>query len=548
LIEVLALLKPEALPSIREVYSNLVGEGILSKKRMKAYFHLLPGHVYATTDSSNLDLKDYVVSSMKYKDASGELSPVNAEDIGLALTEMLPVVRMPGLYLCWPCSRWPTGTRFHCQVHNLTRFGTIVVIQIAREAYFTAALFGLSGKSLDGREKKRNFEAVKKSVDDSSIWFRYYLSRACGIAETEGGKPSNDTMLSLVASIHLNESMEAYIDRQKKGGDHSLSLAYVRATILDFRKKVDKKWVDWVEEQIKWIRTNPGVPLNGKRAGVLMAFSKFPPYLDHILLSCKAGRGSDYKVTLSKIKVVSYYLQKMAGALFASLQECATRETTDQQYGANVMRMENSYFFLESIKKRGPELTELFHKQLTAAGAIYKQSTDAYLGWMIKREFKSLHSLFSNISRIRREVGDADVPIHVPRQTFVKTLTKESSREVMKEKIATMYLRMEKHLSADAALLPHAWKSLVRVLYEWFGRWEKLSSHCYNFKLEPGAVEVVRIAKIAGGGSKKAAVASSGQGSVATGQGSRARKPSASVPGSSRPHDSTVSQSRRPGH
>jgi hypothetical protein len=50
-----------------------------------------------------------------------------------------------------------------------------------------------------------------------------------------------DPMLFLVASILLNEAMDNYIDRQKKGGNHSLSLAYVRvrATILELRKKVD---------------------------------------------------------------------------------------------------------------------------------------------------------------------------------------------------------------------------------------------------------------------------------------------------------------------
>jgi len=48
----------------------------------------------------------------------------NAQDIQLALSEILPIV--------------------------------------AREAYFTAALFGMSSKLLDGREKKRNFEAAKK--------------------------------------------------------------------------------------------------------------------------------------------------------------------------------------------------------------------------------------------------------------------------------------------------------------------------------------------------------------------------------------------------
>ena len=45
-------------------------------------------------------------------------------------------------------------------------------------------------------------------------------------------------MLFLVTSILLNEAMENYIDRQKKGGNHSLSLACVRvrATILELRR------------------------------------------------------------------------------------------------------------------------------------------------------------------------------------------------------------------------------------------------------------------------------------------------------------------------
>lgn len=220
----------------------------------------------------------------------------------------------------------------------------VPIVQIAREAYFTAALFGLSSRHLDGRQKKRNFEAAKKSVDNSSQYFRYYMNRICGIAsevDAEGKKVKGDAMLSLVASIHLNEAMDGYIDRNKKGGDHSLSLAYVRATILDLRKKVDKQWVIWVEDQIKWIRTNPGVPPNGKRAGVFASIARLPSYLDHVLICVKAGRSKDYTPNLAKIKVVSYYLQKMASSLFASLNECAERETTDQQYAANVMRMEN---------------------------------------------------------------------------------------------------------------------------------------------------------------------------------------------------------------
>jgi len=495
LIEVLALLKPSILPAIRDAYSELVAEGILSKKRMKVYFASLPQRSSVSGSHVTKDLREYNAVTLRSKEDTGAKDLVNSQDIQKALTEILPV--------------------------------------IAREAYFTAALFGLSSRHMDGREKKRNFESAKRSVDHSSQYFRYYMSRICGIAseeDAEGKKVIADPMLSLVSSIHLNEAMDSYIDRQKKGGDHSLSLAYVRATILDMRKKVDKQWVTWVEEEIKWIRTNAGVPLTGKRAGIFASFARFPAYLDHVIICCKADRPTDYSPNLHKIKVVSYYLQKMAGSLFASLHECAERKTTDQQYGANVMRMENSYFFTQSIKQRGSEMTTLFQKQVTAASAICKQSTDAYLGWMIKREFKALHSLFSNISRIRRDVGDADVPIHVPRATFVRTLSKESSREVMKEKISIIYARMEKHLSEQGGLLPVAWKALVKVLYEWFGRWEKLSTQCYKFILEPSAVDVVRIAKAAGNSSRtrslasEAKVASSAGGSTVPSETPASRK------------------------
>ncbi|KAL3807903.1 hypothetical protein ACHAXA_008407 [Cyclostephanos tholiformis] len=496
IIEVLALLKPDILPAVRDAYSELVAEGIMSKKRMKFYFASLPGKTSVKiahdvnidslalpgflgqnpTASVTHDLSEYAPASLRHpnvSDTSGIMKPVNVQDIEATLGEMLPL--------------------------------------IAREAYFTAALFGLSSRHLDGRQKKRNFESVKKSVDNSSLYFRYYMNRICGIAsevDAEGKKVKGDAMLSLVASIQLNEAMDGYIDRNKKGGDHSLSLAYVRATILDLRKKVDKQWVTWVEDQIKWIRTNPGVPPNGKRAGVFASIARLPSYLDHVLICVKAGRPKDYAPNLAKIKVVSYYLQKMASSLFASLNECAERETTDQQYAANVMRMENRYelllclpiyFFTQSIKQRGIELTTLYQKQIMGASVICKQSTDAYLGWMIKREFKAMHSLFSNISRVRKDVGDADVPIHVPRAQFVRTLQKESSKEIMKEKIGVVYARMEKHLSESGGLLPVAWKALVKVLYEWFGRWEKLSTSCYKFILEPSAIDVVRIAKAVSG-------------------------------------------------
>jgi Exocyst complex component Sec3 len=491
LIEILADLSPELLPAVRDAYSEMVAEGIMMKKRMKGYFQALPGKNAAYLKNVSRDLKEYS-PKFKTEGEDGESGTplvkedtVHADDIRYALSELLPV--------------------------------------IAREAYFTAALFGLSNKAQDGRDKKRNFEAAKKSVDHSSQYFNYYIQRTCGVIqdfdpEAAANNPNaskGDPMLCLVASIHLNEAMENYIDREKKGGDHSLSLAYVRATILELRKKVDKQWVSWVERQIDWIRTHPGVPANGKRAGVIPSFGRFPVYLDHILLCCREGRKENYTPDFANIKVVSYYLQKISIALLESLRECAERESTEKQYAANVLQMENTYYFTQCIKERGPEMSVLFRKPIVRANATCKQSTDAYLGWMIKREFVVLHDLFSRISKTRREAGDKEVLQQVPKTMFVKTLQKEASREVMKDKIGVMYARMGKHLSEEGGLLPVAWKALVKVLYEWFGRWEKLSSQCYQHKLDPSAVDIVRIAKAAGNASAVTAVGASASGANA---------------------------------
>jgi hypothetical protein len=55
-------------------------------------------------------------------------------------------------------------------------------------------------------------------------------------------------------------------------------------------------------------------------------------------------------------------------------------------------------------------------------------------------------------------------------------------------------------MNVTGQLLVVAWKALVKVLYEWFGRWEKLCTSIYQHKVDPSAVDVVRIAKAAGGG------------------------------------------------
>jgi hypothetical protein len=465
LVEVLAALSPEMLPALRGAYSEMVSEGIMMKKRMKGYFQALPGKNAAYLNKVGKDLKDYIPFAATFEEGT-----VNAADIRAVLSELLPV--------------------------------------IAREAYFTSALFGQTTKDQDGREKKRNFENTRAAVDSSSQHFRYYIARTCGILTPDDNAKSisdpgkGDPMLCFVASVYLNEAMDNYIDREKKGGDHSLSLAYVRAMILDLRKKADKQWVVWVDRQIDWIRTNEGVPPSGKKAGVIASFARFPVYLDHLLLCCREGRDESFTPEVQHIKVISYYLQKMAAALLDSLLECAFREGTDQQYAAHVMKMENTYYFSQSVKQRGAVFSDLFAKQLTKANAVCKESTDAYLGWMIKREFATLHEVFSRISKIRKEQGDKEVLNQISKINFVKTLGKEANRAILKEKITLMYTRMEKHISEESGLLPVAWKALVKVLFEWFGRWEKLSASLYRHKLDPSAVDIVKIAKAAGGAGK----------------------------------------------
>lgn len=348
--------------------------------------------------------------------------------------------------------------------------------------------------------KDKNFDTVKKSVDYSTTHLSAVISDVCGLPISEADvKRRGSPHLALVASLYLQEAMEGYQNKDKKGGDHSLSLAYVRSAILDIRKKADIVWVGWIEDQIKWIRTHPGVPLDGKKAGIFSSFSRFPSYLDYVMKCCKAGRAEGSVPNLSKNKVISYYLQKLAGALFSSLQDCANRETTDKQYALHVMRIENSHFFIHSLKQCDAVFSEILKNQITSAHTICKQSIDAYIGWMIKQDLRALHSLFANISRVRKEVGESDVHIHIPRQTFEKVFSEQASYDVLKGKITSMHSLMQEHFSIAGGLVPFLWKAFGKMLFQWFTRWENISTQCYKLVLQPSAVEVVKMTKLIAG-------------------------------------------------
>ena len=95
--EVLALLKPSKLPMIRQSYSQLVWEGILTKKRMKGYFASLPGKSSVKVQNFfTNELKEYATVALRLNTPidpdNANTKPVEARDIDTALSELLPVV------------------------------------------------------------------------------------------------------------------------------------------------------------------------------------------------------------------------------------------------------------------------------------------------------------------------------------------------------------------------------------------------------------------------------------------------------------------------
>ena len=94
--EVLALLKPSKLPMIRQAYSQLVADGILTKRRLKCYFASLPNKASLNSTSYTYDLKEYatvtVRSNIPTEPGTANDRPVDSRDIDKALSELLPMV------------------------------------------------------------------------------------------------------------------------------------------------------------------------------------------------------------------------------------------------------------------------------------------------------------------------------------------------------------------------------------------------------------------------------------------------------------------------
>jgi len=238
----------------------------------------------------------------------------------------------------------------------------------------------------------------------------------------------------------------------------------------------------------------PSFSLTFPYAFVFVSFpSHVRSFVDRIL-AAEAGT-----TDLSNALTLTQSLTKMADALFQSLNYVASSGGTDKQYASDVMLIENSHFFKAAVSQRAAVLTDLFAPQLRLADGLYRKSVHAYVKFMVKREFKGLFVLFQTIARIRKDVGDSDVPIHCPRATFIRTLSKEAASEVLTERVNEIRKRMEKHLSADSFVLSKLWNELESVLLAEYKGFEKVSAFLYNYRFEASKEELQRILRLAGG-------------------------------------------------
>jgi hypothetical protein len=107
LIEVLALLKPTILTTVRESYAEIVSEGVLSKKRLKNYFDALPGKASSQWETYTIDLSNYqpvALRSTPITDPNNsQMKPAQAKGVEIALSEILPVVSFHNKLIDIPC-------------------------------------------------------------------------------------------------------------------------------------------------------------------------------------------------------------------------------------------------------------------------------------------------------------------------------------------------------------------------------------------------------------------------------------------------------------
>ena len=323
----LGILNPEILATLRMEYAEAVEADVLGRKLAKEYFDSLGGD----GESGSMGAGIRIAEGLGGGGAGGG---------GIILT---------GLKDYSPASvKGPRGDGSPAQ-SSISSFGSQLeaaladlVPVISREGQFASSLFPLS-----------NEDVICNCVEGAMKAFEEGIRFLAG----EG---SFEAVSSLVGTLKIEEAMM----REEQG-------SFARLYLERLKEKIQKRWTDWIDRQVAWVLESQGVTTNGKRSGVLLSFARFPTLVEKVF---RYGGGESTRV------------QKVAHALFRSLDAVVKRSSTDKQYASDVLVLENCHFFLRTLRGKNEEveLGSLVEK----AKGMFILSCKSYIKWMIKREFK----------------------------------------------------------------------------------------------------------------------------------------------------------------
>ena len=240
------------------------------------------------------------------------------------------------------------------------------------------------------------------------------------------------------------------------------------AILGNIKAECDAAAAAWLKEQEAWVAKNVVPAGGGKRAGVLSPVSRFRRLASEVLRDpSKSGDA---------------VMLRLAGCVLDGLE--AACRNADGQYPGNVMWLENLTAFTSSLP---PEAKGALEPALSKASAVTRDRLKSYTEWSIGREFKSLSLLFQNVTRIRSDVGAADVVIHLPKSSFFRSL----KLDLVPEKIKAARARVEKHFVSGMGV-DRVWREITERLQSMFRDWAKVSAEVYGHRLAVTADEIKR--------------------------------------------------------
>ena len=240
------------------------------------------------------------------------------------------------------------------------------------------------------------------------------------------------------------------------------------AILGGIKAECDAAAAAWMEEQEAWVAKNVAPAGGGKRAGVLPPVARFRRLAAEVLRDpSESGDAA---------------MLRLAGCVLDGLE--AACRNADGQYPGNVMWLENISAFTSSLP---PEAKGALEPVLSKASAVTHSRLRSYTDWSIGREFKSLSLLFQNVSRIRSDVGAADVVIHLPKGSFLRSL----KLDLVPEKIKAVRARVEKHFVSGMGV-DRVWREITECLQSMFRDWAKVSAEVYGHRLAITSDEIGR--------------------------------------------------------